>query len=87
MPKPGLSVTLGVSQNSHNPYCRIAGRMFGFTTSRQVNMDSPLETLAAVGIGLLAGSKAVQKKAGKKKKAEPVSAAEGSALENFINPV
>lgn len=86
MAKPGLSVTLGVSQNSHNPYCRIAGRMFGFSTSRRVNMDNPLEALAAVGIGLLVGSKAVQKK-GSKKKVEPTPAVEGSVLENFINPV
>lgn len=87
MPKPGLSVTLGVSQNSHNPYCRIAGRMFGFTTSRRVNMDSPLETLAAVGIGLLAGSKAVQKKAGKKKSVPAEPAEAKSALDSFVNPV
>lgn len=68
---PGMSLTVGVSQNTHLPYARVNGRLGMFHVNKRIDADSPLLLL----LGAAFAAKAVT---GKKKKKKPTSVAAAS---------
>lgn len=68
MKVPGVSLTLGMSQDTGTPYARVTGRKGGFVLGKRLDLDSQ-KGLFAIAAGLLLANavKQSKKKAGKKK--------------------
>lgn len=56
MKTPGVSVTLGMSQGTQEPYARVNGRLGGFAVGKRVDINSSKGLLGIVAAILLANA-------------------------------
>lgn len=65
MKTPGVSVTLGMSQGTQEPYARVNGRLMGFAVGKRLDVNSQKGLLGIVAALLIANA---VKKSGTAKK-------------------
>lgn len=56
MKTPGVSVTLGMSQGTQEPYARVNGRLGGFSIGKRLDVNSQKGLLGIVAAVLLANA-------------------------------
>lgn len=76
MKTPGVSVTLGMSQGTQEPYARVNGRLGGFVVGKRLDVNSQKGLLGLVAAVLLANvaRKAKDPKKGRVSKAKDITA-------------
>lgn len=75
MKLPGVSVTLGMSQGTQQPYARVNGRLGGFAIGKRLDVNSQKGLLGIVAALLLANAvkKAKEPKKSRVAKAKDVT--------------
>lgn len=69
MKTPGLSLTLGMSQDTQKPYARVTGRHSGMVLGKSLDLDSSKGIIAALaGLLIINAVKKTKANAGKTKR-------------------
>lgn len=91
MKTPGLSLTLGMSQDTKKPYARVTGRHSGMVLGKSLDLDSSKGLIAAVaGLLVMNAVKQTKADAGKTKrkpKKASVSIDGASVVKGLLSPL